>query len=480
MSEPVEDPYAEDPDATLAEIDYFLPYAVEELRDIARQESALAARKLTAVVRVTGILGAAAAAELAKGPRVSGQPDADRVAETAVVTGLATVLGISEFQAGRLSTLAERLERALPDTFAALAAGRLDLDRARALAEATLDCPLDEAREVEKALLDRAGDSPWDGPSPRAWRARINRAVATNAPAVAEQRRARALADRAVRSWAGSDGDGTMRWTASLEEIAMAEAVVAALADRWGSDDEHGRKLTADQRRSEALADIFRRVRDGQQLPDLGQRRSDVDRVTLVLHADTFLRDGPAAGAPGQLRGLGQPAFLDYFTARRLAVAAVNAGAAFSVFLTDTAGRLTQVVNLRTRPSEGWTREQLVAAVKEALQADPPALQTESYRPTAAIVRHVHARNPHCTSYNCPRTAARCDLDHDTPWPRGPTHADNLQPRCPRHHEHKTRRLVTTRLHPDGTVDHDLLTGLRVTTKPEPLPGHGPAEGYDS
>jgi hypothetical protein len=149
------------------------------------------------------------------------------------------------------------------------------------------------------------------------------------------------------------------------------------------------------------------------------------------------------------------------------------------VFLTDTAGRLTQVVNLRSRPGQRWTRDELAAAVQAALNAEPPTLQTDTYRPTAAIVRHVHARSPHCTSYNCPRIASKCDLDHVEPWPRGPTTADNLQPRCPRHHEHKTRRLVHTRLHPDGTVDHQILNCLQVTTKPEPLPGHGPFEGYD-
>jgi hypothetical protein len=70
MAEPVgpedEDPYAKDPpDALLAEADYYLPYAVCELREIARRKAALAAEELPAVVRLTAILGAAAAAELA-------------------------------------------------------------------------------------------------------------------------------------------------------------------------------------------------------------------------------------------------------------------------------------------------------------------------------------------------------------------------------------------------------------------------------
>ena len=47
-----------------------------------------------------------------------------------------------------------------------------------------------------------------------------------------------------------------------------------------------------------------------------------------------------------------------------------------------------------------------------------------------------------------------------------------------RQHEIKTRGLVRTRLHPDGSVDTTMLTGLVVTTRPEPLPGHAPGEGH--
>jgi hypothetical protein len=54
----------------------------------------------------------------------------------------------------------------------------------------------------------------------------------------------------------------------------------------------------------------------------------------------------------------------------------------------------------------------------------------------------------------------------------------NLAPRCRRQHEHKTRGLVHTSLHPDGSVDTVMLTGLIVTTRPEPLPGHAPGEGH--
>ena len=110
---------------------------------------------------------------------------------------------------------------------------------------------------------------------------------------------------------------------------------------------------------------------------------------------------------------------------------------------------------------------------------DLPALRCETYAPTVAITEHVRARNPRCTAYDCPTRAHRCDLDHDVPWPRGPTAVDNLAPRHRRHHELKTRGLIATRLHHDGSVEHRMLTGLTVTTRPEPLPGYAPGEGYD-
>jgi hypothetical protein len=95
-----------------------------------------------------------------------------------------------------------------------------------------------------------------------------------------------------------------------------------------------------------------------------------------------------------------------------------------------------------------------------------------------AITDHVRAVHPRCTSYDCARLASRCDLDHDESWPRGPTCVTNLCPRCRRHHELKTRGLVRTRLHPDGSLTTTTLLGTTITTRPAPLPGFGAGEAY--
>ena len=64
-----------------------------------------------------------------------------------------------------------------------------------------------------------------------------------------------------------------------------------------------------DQRRADAVMDLFRRVADGNDLPWMRARRER--EVGIVLHADTFFGDGPGKDAPGELRGLGAPAPID-------------------------------------------------------------------------------------------------------------------------------------------------------------------------
>ncbi|MGZ4611275.1 MAG: HNH endonuclease signature motif containing protein [Actinomycetes bacterium] len=196
-----------------------------------------------------------------------------------------------------------------------------------------------------------------------------------------------------------------------------------------------------------------------------------------MLHVDTLVGEGPAAHDPGELRGLSSSVSIDAESAAELARDEIGAGAATCVLLTDGQGAVQRLVRLATAPAEGWTRAALVAAVRQALPR-LPAVQADGYAPTVHITEHVRARNPRCTAYDCARVARRCDLDHDEPWPRGPTAVHNLDPRCRRDHELKTRGLLRTRLAPDGSVTTTMLTGLAVTTRPEPLPGFGPGEGY--
>jgi hypothetical protein len=303
-----------------------------------------------------------------------------------------------------------------------------------------------------------------------------------------------------VRSWTTGDGCAELLVSASAQDVAMAEAVITDLAHAGPAVDVTGRRLSMDQRRSDAVIDLFRRVRDGHGLPGLPVRRQR--EIGLVLTLDTLFPDAapqarpataeptgdpePARGSshpdafprpddPGELRGLGDPVALDAESARELALDELARGTALNALLVDPAGALRRTVRLPRAPAVGWTRDSVVRAVRDRLDELPP-LSAAGYSPTAAIEDHVRARNPRCVWVDCARASARCDLDHDTPWPRGPTSEANLAPRCRRHHETKTRRLVASRLQPDGAVTHTTLTGRVVTTRPEPFPGVGVGE----
>ena len=101
-----------------------------------------------------------------------------------------------------------------------LECGRLDLTRARLLAEATEVLDDAHARRVQALRPAAVGDGPWDGPSPRAWRARVQRAVITVDPDSARRRRESAIRCRLVRAWAAGDGTGVWRSVAADTDIA--------------------------------------------------------------------------------------------------------------------------------------------------------------------------------------------------------------------------------------------------------------------
>jgi hypothetical protein len=57
--------------------------------------------------------------------------------------------------------------------------------------------------------------------------------------------------------------------------------------------------------------------------------------------------------------------------------------------------------------------------------------------PSRAQRRALRALYPHCTEAGCEVPFDRCDLHHTVPWNEGgTTDVDNLEPKCPRHHQH--------------------------------------------
>jgi hypothetical protein len=203
-----------------------------------------------------------------------------------------------------------------------------------------------------------------------------------------------------------------------------------------------------------------------------------VHDLGLVLHAATLFGEGPAAAETGQLRCLGQPDVVDPDSARTLAHKQLREGTGVQVLVVDDTGAVDRVVRLdRDTARLCGSRAALVTAVRQQLAiAQAPPLQVDGHDPSEVIARHVRAAAPTCSFYDCPRQARSCDLDHDTPWPRGPTSVTNLDPKCRRHHNAKTLGAAQTRLtagpgNGPRTVHWTLPAGIEVTTSPDPLPG---------
>jgi len=201
---------------------------------------------------------------------------------------------------------------------------------------------------------------------------------------------ARAFADRNVTiTEPAEEGIAVLHVTSSVDQVMLARhrLHLSAKALRNAGDPRTIDQLMADL----ALDLIIGRAED---LPVPNYARPIIN-VTVPLETLAGLSDDP-----GQLSG---GTVIPADLARAIAT---SEGATWYRLLTDPAG-------------------------------DPVALSTKSYQPTDAIWRYVVATTPTCVNPTCDRPSVECELDHDQPWPEGPTSTDNLPPRCRRHHKAK-------------------------------------------
>ncbi len=92
-----------------------------------------------------------------------------------------------------------------------------------------------------------------------------------------------------------------------------------------------------------------------------------------------------------------------------------------------------------------------------------------TYRPPQALADHIRTRDRTCRFPGCRHPAHRCDIDHDIPYPEGPTCDGNLCCLCRHHHRMKYYGNWTVEHGPDSTIFWTSLTGRTYTTTPEPI-----------
>jgi hypothetical protein len=336
----------------------------------------------------------------------AGDPRVPEISEFAV-DEVAAALRLSRPAAGMRLHAAVELTR-LSRTAAALADGTLDVPKVRAVVEAV--APLDEvtARAVEERVLPRAGRQ-----TVGQLRAALSRAVLAVDPAGGEERHARAAADRQVtvrplpdgmaELWALLPADGAAAVYAAVDATARAATASGAVPTvGTGAADGSEARLGMDARRADAL-------------------------VALVTGAATA--PGPAAPA-GPAAGPGAGSL------PLRAEVQVTVPAATALGLGDEPGELGGY-----GPVPASMARRLAAGNRwRKLTTDPDtgrvvAVGSGSYTPSAALAELVRARDRTCRFPGCRQSARRCDLDHVTPWPTGPTTAGNLAALC-RHQQH--------------------------------------------
>jgi hypothetical protein len=329
---------------------------------------------------------------------------------------LAVALRISRRGADARIDLAVALDR-LPLTRAALAGGRVDLAKVRAIATETAPLPSALAGATEARVLPRAGTQTVGQLT-----ACLRRAVLAVDPRSAERRHRDAAADRCVTLHDLPDGVAQLCATGPAPGLLAFYAALTARADQAATPGD-GRTLA--QRRFDTIADLAGTLLEHPGLPTRRRRRPHL-QVTVAASTLLGLDDQPA-----QLSGYGP---VTAGTARRIA-----ADATWQRILTD--------------PASGAVRD----------------YGRTTYDPPAALADLVLARDATCRFPGCRQPAHRCDLDHTQPYPGGPTAEHDLAALCRHHHrlKHQTRWDLSQTAR--GTLTWTTPTGHRHTTHAPPV-----------
>ncbi|GAA3169710.1 hypothetical protein GCM10010531_23490 [Blastococcus jejuensis] len=377
--------------------------------------------------------------------------------------------GVSEFFAGELALVLNRgrgtarhlhhralaWRENLPATYAALAAGELDVARAGALADVLGSTRPELARAVEAILLPEAVDL-----SVARLRARALELLAELDAPAADQRRERAKQTADVFLQPGADGMATLGAELSADEAAEAYAVIDQLA-RLAKADGDERPIAAV--RTELFSLLLRRP-GGHGQPGVAAQ------LTITATLDSL--EGGSARA-GSVDGLVITAGHARELLARIGALGLTApdGGSLTFAITDGGGRLlatTTVAELLRVATKGCVQHPGEDCACPVLGA-PGA--THGYQPTDRQQTFTKTRDRTCRMPNCGQRVGWADLDHVVAHScGGPTACTNLCCLCRSHHRLKTfARGWQFVMEPDGTLHVTTPSGITRTTRPPGL-----------
>ena len=323
--------------------------------------------------------------------------------------------------------LAHTLAILFPETLALMQAGQVSWPQVTALVELTGGLEPQVARAAQARVLPRMPQQ-----SVAATRKALHRAVLALDAQAADKRHVVERGRRRVVLYPEPDGMATL----ALYTPADTGAAVLAALDVHAKPRAQGDERSLDQRRADTLARLVLSSVGVVGVPSSGTVQVTA-RVPALVHVvvgiDTLLGSDQE---PAELRGVGP------ITAEQARALAYGRDATWRRLLTAPDGTL--------------------------LHADP-----HTYRPTAPVERYVRLRDRHCTFPGCAMPAARCDLDHITPYDHhrpedgGATVPENLHALCRRHHRIKTTGQWNVQRTPEGQTTWTAPTGHRYVTRPD-------------
>ncbi len=390
-----------------------------------RQASWTASRQMDAIAELAHRRPTAAS-------EVSGAEDRSAVGGVSRFAAheVALELKVSRRTAEHRLDLALQLER-LPGARGAMAAGRVDLRKVQALADAVRDLDPEQARAVEDRVLPRAHEQVLGG-----FKESVGRAVLRVDAAAARRRHERSVADRRVELVPMADGmAGLWAYLRADHALAVYEGLTALAEQAKAPDDPR----TLVQRRADVLCDVGELTLARDDLPRRHGRRPHL-QVTVAATTLLGLDD-----CPGELAGVGPiPAEL----AREIAGDA------------------------------NWTR--ILTDPRSGTLLD---YGTTTYRPPQSLADKVVAKHQRCRQPGCRVPAARCHIDHTMPFPQGPTAEVNLGPMCVPDHLAKHSPGWSCEQLPDGDYlwttpsGHTYRDRLPPVLEPPDAPAADPPPG---
>ena len=431
-----------------------------ELRVIEAVEHAKAVLDAAGLQALARLHSSIESAELARVADLGTRPPAGWLdAEHLTVLEVTTATGLGPQEVHDRLALATDHSRPAARLRGRLRTGTVSLYRARQLHGEVRHLPDDAATQVIDTVLRPKDGAP---PSPTLFRQRLTRAcLAADHDAALKRRRARGR--RGAFARIDPDGLGVLTVTHDADTIiaAMERADTLARAARQTGD-----PRTLDLLRADAITDL---LTFGTLEPSPGTTRG--------ASTGTQSDGRPATEHDAWTELLGRRPAVTVSLVVPLPVALGQTDAPCEVpgygWVDAQHAR-----HLMTGPDARWRLIGIDPATGTA-----QTVSTTAYRPTAKIRALVEAVDGTCRGPGCTIPAARCDLDHDIPWPHGPTDATNLTSKHRDHHNARTHhhwhatRDEHARVHWRTTAGRryvtqpkDWLEDLRPSPTPQPAP----------